>query len=154
MAREAISKIPLMKLVARMINIRPDDRLSTSDVLSGPGFNNFNPLRDICQQIKNRNFRIDNWTLDFEIYFSTRVENSNLVEEIKLLSKLNNIKLLDTSSFEQVGFPFEIFQQDSNSVLARNQRQGFTRHSTDWRWIFQSGPFFALVWSKLKWMNR
>ena len=52
MAREAISKIPLMKLVARMINIRPDDRLSTSDVLSGPGFNNFNPLRDICQQIK------------------------------------------------------------------------------------------------------
>ena len=69
MAREAISKIPLMKLVARMINIRPDDRLSTSDVLSGPGFNNFNPLRDICQQIKNRNFRIDNWTLDFEIHF-------------------------------------------------------------------------------------
>ena len=54
LAREAISKIPLMKLVARMINIRPDDRLSTSDVLSGPGFNNFNPLRDICQQIKNR----------------------------------------------------------------------------------------------------
>ena len=30
-----------MKLVARMINIRPDDRLSTSDVLSGPGFKNF-----------------------------------------------------------------------------------------------------------------
>ena len=54
LAREAISKIPLMKLVARMINIRPDDRLSTSDVLSGPGFNNFNPLRDIYKQIKNR----------------------------------------------------------------------------------------------------
>ena len=153
MAREAISKIPLMKLVARMINIRPDDRLSTSDVLSGPGFNNFNPLRDICQQIKNRNFRIDNWTLDFEIHFSTRVENSNLVEEIKLLSKLNNIKLLDTSSFEQVGFPFEIFQQDSNSVLARNQRHGFPGPSPYRRRILLAWPAFylSLVCSMKNW---
>ena len=132
MAREAISKIPLMKLVARMINIRPDDRLSTSDVLSGPGFNNFNPLRDICKQIKNRNFRIDNWTVDFEISFLT---NWNLDEEIKLLSKLNNIKLLDTSSFAQVGFPFEIFEQDSNSVLARNQRYGFIRSESQIKWF-------------------
>ena len=142
-----------MKLVARMINIRPDDRLSTSDVLSGPGFNNFNPLRDICQQIKNRNFRIDNWTLDFEIYFSTRVENSNLVEEIKLLSKLNNIKLLDTSSFEQVGFPFEIFQQDSNSVLARNQRHGFTGPSPDRRPTLDRSCIYSRTVESLNWMQ-
>ena len=30
----------------------------------------------------------------------------NLAKEIKLLGKLNDIKLLDTSSFEQVGFPY------------------------------------------------
>ena len=131
-----------MKLVARMINIRPDDRLSTSDVLSGPGFNNFNPLRDICQQIKNRNFRIDNWTVDFEIYFLT---SWNLDEEIKLLSKLNNIKLLDTSSFEQVGFPFEIFEQDSNSVLARNQRHGFAGLSPNRGPTSRDGPALSMV---------
>ena len=42
--------------------------------------------------------------------------------EIKLLSKLNNIKLLNTRSFKQVEFPFEIFEEQPNSVLARNQR--------------------------------
>lgn len=55
--------------------------------------------------------------------------------------------MLDTSSFEQVGFPFEIFQQDSNSVLARNQRQGF--QETDFIslacFVFVPGPFYKKI---------
>ena len=43
-------------------------------------------------------------------------------KEIKLLAKLGAIKMLTTEDFEQVNFPFEIFDSD-NQLLSKNHDQ-------------------------------